>query len=69
MSDDQSPFRIERTDSGFRFSLDVLASTAERQQKVASFGKFSIHCDEGANMGGDDTAPPPLAYFGASMGF
>ncbi len=69
MSDNESPFRVERTDEGFRFSLDVVASTAERQTKVATFGKFTIHCDEGAAIGGDDTAPPPLAYFAASIAF
>lgn len=30
---------------------------------------FSILCDEGAYLGGDDTAPPPLAYFSASIAF
>ncbi|MDA1073710.1 MAG: hypothetical protein O3A63_02965 [Proteobacteria bacterium] len=69
MSDEPSPFRMERINSGFRFSLDVEARTAERQTKVATFGKFTIHCDEGAAIGGDDTAPPPLAYFASSIAF
>ena len=69
MNDEESPFRVERTDTGFRFSLDVLARTAERQAKVATFGKFTIHCDEGVAIGGDDTAPPPLAYFASSIAF
>ena len=69
MSDEESPFRMEPVDGGFRFSLDVHAQTAERQTKVATFGKFTIHCDEGAAIGGDDTAPPPLAYFASSIAF
>ncbi len=69
MSEEESPFRMERTDTGFRFALDVLAHTAERQTKVATFSKFTILCDEGAAIGGDDTAPPPLAYFAASIAF
>ena len=69
MSDTASPFRIEPVKGGFRFSLDVHARTAERQQKIATFAQFSILCDEGAAIGGDDTAPPPLAYFAASIAF
>lgn len=30
---------------------------------------FSILCDEGAYLGGEDTAPPPLAYFSAAIAF
>jgi hypothetical protein len=64
-----SPFQIERTDTGLRFSFDVIAATAERQLKKASFDTFEILCDEGAAIGGDNTAPPPLAYFGAALAF
>lgn len=67
MSD--SPFRIERTENGINFTFDVEATTVERQLKRATFGKFELLCDEGAEIGGDDTAPPPLAYFGAALAF
>lgn len=30
---------------------------------------FSIMCDEGAYLAGEDTAPPPLAYFSAGIAF
>jgi hypothetical protein len=30
---------------------------------------WSILCDEGAYLGGDDTAPPPLVYFSAAVAF
>lgn len=30
---------------------------------------FSIICDEGAYLAGDDTAPSPLAYFSAGIAF
>jgi len=30
---------------------------------------FSIICDEGAYLAGDDSAPPPLAYFSAGIAF
>jgi hypothetical protein len=30
---------------------------------------FEIICDEGAYLSGEDTAPPPLAYFSAGIAF
>ncbi|MGI9597351.1 MAG: hypothetical protein ACR2QK_14405 [Acidimicrobiales bacterium] len=64
-----SPFRIERTDDGIRFTFDVAAQTAGRQLKKAAFDTFEMLCDEGEASGGDNTAPPPLAYFGAALAF
>lgn len=69
MTQDTSPFRLEPIEGGFRFSLDVNAERGPRQQKLAHFAQFEIRCDEGAAIGGDDTAPPPLAYFAASVAF
>jgi hypothetical protein len=57
----------------------VRARTAERQKKEAEVwnevggqpagSRWAIQCDEGARIGGDDTAPPPLAYFSAALAF
>lgn len=71
MADAQSPspFRIEQTPQGRRFTFDVRAEKVVRQQKKGLFANFEIWCDEGARIGGDDTAPPPLAYFAASIAF
>lgn len=30
---------------------------------------WSIRCDEGAYLGCEDTAPPPLVYFSAAVAF
>ena len=30
---------------------------------------WSILCDEGAYLGGEDAAPPPLVYFSAAVAF
>jgi hypothetical protein len=30
---------------------------------------FEIVSDEGAHLGGEDTAPPPLSYFSAAIAF
>jgi hypothetical protein len=65
----ESPFRTERTADGMRFTFDVAAHAAGRQLKRATFDRFEIVCDESAAIGGDDTAPPPLAYFGAALAF
>jgi hypothetical protein len=31
--------------------------------------RWEMHSDEGAALGGEDTAPPPLAYFSAAIAF
>jgi hypothetical protein len=64
-----SPFRREETPEGRRFAFDLRAHKTVRQQKKAMFASFEIPCDEGENIGGDHTAPPPLAYFAASIAF
>jgi len=69
MSQPPSPFRTEQTPEGRRFSFDVRAIKVIRQQKQAMFAGFEIRCDEGERIGGDNTAPPPLAYFAASVAF
>ncbi len=42
--------------------------TLERQKKQADIRGFTIMCDEREPMG-DNTAPPPLAYFASSILF
>lgn len=64
-----SPFRVEPTKGGARFTFDVRASKSDGHKKVAQFAQFEIPCDEGPALGGDDSAPPPLAYFGAALAF
>ena len=65
----ESPFRVEQIPGGRRYAFDVRATKGDRHQKQAVFGRFEIPCDEGPELGGDDTAPPPLAYFGAALAF
>lgn len=66
---DTTPFRLERVDRGVNVTFDLTAVKGERQQKQALFGRFELLCDEGPELGGDDSAPPPLAFFAASLGF
>ena len=59
--------------------LHVQAKTTGRQKKEADVwsevggqpagSRWAIQCDEGTRVGGDDTAPPPLAYFCAGLAF
>jgi hypothetical protein len=64
-----SPFRVERTADGVRFSFELRAERLERHRKRGVFGRFEMLSDEGPNLGGDDSAPPPLAYFAAALAF
>jgi hypothetical protein len=54
----------------------VQAETLDKMQKQAVVtlespvgSTWSIRCDEGAYLAGEDTAPPPLAYFSAAIAF
>ncbi len=59
--------------------IHVSARTLDGQKKRAevwsegqgrpSGSRFAIICDEGKRIGGDDSAPPPLAYFSAGVAF
>ena len=69
MSEDESPFQITSIDSGIQLSFEVRTVKGERQTKKAHFDQFEIICDEGKTVGGDNSAPPPLAYFAASVAF
>ena len=65
-----SPFRVVQGADGSRqFTFDVAAESLIGQKKRARFADFEILCDESAALGGDNSAPPPLAYFAASVAF
>lgn len=58
-----SPDAISRT-----FAVQGDARMLERMKKQADIRGFTILCDEGEPMG-DNSAPPPLAYFASSILF
>jgi hypothetical protein len=39
------------------------------QRKVGQVQGFTIACDESPQVGGEGTAPSPLGYFTAAIGF
>lgn len=49
--------------------LEADAQTLERMRKEGHARGFTVYCDEGGHIGGDNSAPPPLAYFGLAVGF
>ncbi len=49
--------------------LEADAETLERMRKEGRARGFTVYCDEGERIGGDNTAAPPLAYFGLSLAF
>ncbi len=63
MSTPASPDIVSRT-----ITVEGDAQTLERQKKQADIRGFTIMCDEREPMG-DNTAPPPLAYFASSILF
>jgi hypothetical protein len=54
----------------------IIEADAESLEKMRKEGHakvrdnvFTIYCDEGATLGGDGSAPPPLAYFCTALAF
>ena len=51
-------------------AVNVIAASEAKMRKralvsthgVPGYGTFEVSCDEGTPLGGDDSAPPPLAY-------
>jgi uncharacterized OsmC-like protein len=50
-------------------SLEGMRKRAEVTLEQPVGSRWEILCDEGAYLAGDDTAPPPLAYFAVGIGF
>ena len=49
--------------------LESDAETLEKTRKEGHARGCTVYCDEAERMGGDNSAPPPLAYFGSSLAF
>ena len=49
--------------------LEADAETMKRMRKEGHARGFTVYCDEGERNGGDNSAPPPLAYFGLALAF
>jgi uncharacterized OsmC-like protein len=60
---------MREPDANRRIITRAKVRTEGNLLKQARVGKFTFQSDEAAFLGGDDTAPNPLAYFVASIGF
>lgn len=49
--------------------IEADCETLEKMRKVGYVQGFTVYCDEGPRLGGDHTAPSPLGYFTAAIGF
>jgi hypothetical protein len=49
--------------------VEADAETLEKLRKEGHARGFTVYCDEGERSGGENTAPPPLAYFGLALAF
>lgn len=69
------PFRKARPPEPLSFEVVLTAEATEKQRKtgvvqvnIPGFSSVRLYCDEQIPIG-DDTAPPPLAFFCAGIGF
>jgi len=49
--------------------IEADCESLERMRKMGQVQGFTIYCDEGERVGGEHTAPSPLGYFTAGIGF
>lgn len=73
---DVTPFKKPKAGENMSFEVNVIAESDDKMKKTAimepnlpSWGTFSITCDEGLALGGEDTAPPPLGYLASGIAF
>lgn len=69
MSDHATPVGLDPTITGREIVVEATAETLEKMRKQGTVRGFTVMCDEGGHVGGDDTAPSPLAYFNIAIGF
>ena len=68
-------FKKSKPPEPLYFEVNMVAEAHERQKKsgvvqvnIPGFSPVKLYCDEQPPVG-DDTAPPPLAFFTAGIGF
>jgi hypothetical protein len=49
--------------------VEADAETLGKMRKEGHARGFTVYCDEAERTGGENSAPPPLAYFALSLGF
>lgn len=75
MSDREPPVGLRPVQKrDIAIAVDARAVVNQRKEARVSVVQppgdtFEIACDEGEYLGGDNTAPPPLAYFSSALAF
>ena len=76
MADSSEKFGKKFDRSGHVIEVIATAEALDKQRKKAQVdlvspagSTFTIECDEGPYLRGDDTAPPPLSYLTSSIAF
>ena len=69
MTDHATPVGLDPTITGREIVVEATSETLDRMRKEGTVRGFTVMCDEGAHVGGDNTAPSPLAYFNIAIGF
>jgi hypothetical protein len=52
-----------------QFTVEADALKLERMRKEGHVRGFTVFCDEGEHVGGDNSAPNPLGYFLLGVAF
>ncbi len=63
------PPALDPTIAYREIAVEAHCESLERQRKVAHVQGFTVYCDESERVGGENTAPSPLGYFTAAIGF
>ena len=73
---EESSDEIQASRGGKVLRVRLTAEAREKMRKRAlvsidlpGFSPFVMWCDEGTSLGGEDSAPAPLAYFSAAIAF
>lgn len=49
--------------------IEADVESLDLMRKIARVQGFEVLCDEGERLGGEHSAPSPLGYFAAAVGF
>jgi len=66
---DKPPVALDPTITYRENVIEADCESLERMRKGAKVQGFTIQCDESERVGGEHTAPSPLGYFTAGIGF
>ncbi len=74
MTEGRAPEGLDATVTKREVVFELEARNVTPMLKIATVSRnredfYTIACDEGKHLGGQGSAPPPLAYFSAAVAF